>query len=83
LGSGLRALAEQLALADLYPEPHLRDALAQLASADPQMIAHLMKISSATFTDAKIVVALIPLVLIYPFLQRYFVKGLVLGTVKG
>jgi putative aldouronate transport system permease protein len=56
---------------------------AQLASADPQTIAHLMKISSATFTDAKIVVALIPLVLVYPFLQRYFVKGLVLGAVKG
>jgi putative aldouronate transport system permease protein len=32
---------------------------------------------------AMIVIASIPIMLVYPFLQRYFVKGLTLGAIKG
>jgi putative aldouronate transport system permease protein len=32
---------------------------------------------------AMIVIASIPVMMVYPFLQRYFVKGLTLGAVKG
>lgn len=30
-----------------------------------------------------IVVALLPVMIVYPFLQKYFVKGIVIGSVKG
>lgn len=30
-----------------------------------------------------IVVALIPVMIVYPFLQKYFVKGMIIGAVKG
>ncbi len=32
---------------------------------------------------AVIVVAIAPIVTLYPFLQRYFVKGVMIGALKG
>lgn len=39
----------------------------------------------ALFTTkmAIIVIAMTPIIVVYPFLQRYFVKGLLIGSVKG
>ena len=43
----------------------------------------LSKISSETFRAAQILIATVPILCIYPFLQKYFVKGLTLGSLKG
>ncbi|CAH8770447.1 carbohydrate ABC transporter permease [Paenibacillus dendritiformis] len=49
---------------------------------DPAKLAEYAKISDRTLNSAKIVVSTLPLLLIYPFLQKYFVSGIVVGSVK-
>ena len=39
--------------------------------------------SNTTLTYATIVVAMLPMLVVYPFIQKYFVKGMTVGAVKG
>ena len=55
----------------------------QMASMTPQELVRRLQMSDLTFNSAKAIVAMVPLLLLYPFLQRYFVTGIVLGAVKG
>ena len=45
-------------------------------------IHKLSQISTRTSKAAQIIVGSLPILLVYPFLQKYFVKGIVLGSVK-
>jgi len=47
---------------------------------DPSMLEN---ISQRTVRAAQIFIGALPILLVYPFLQRFFVKGLVIGAVKG
>lgn len=46
-------------------------------------IDQMMNISSESVRCASIIVATLPILCAYPFLQKYFVKGLTVGAVKG
>ena len=49
----------------------------------PEEQERLASIGNETFQAAQLFIASIPMLLIYPFLQKYFTQGLVLGSVKG
>ncbi len=55
---------------------------------DPRMLSErdlelLKVISNRTTRAAQIFIAMIPILVVYPFLQRYFITGLKMGSVKG
>lgn len=43
----------------------------------------LNQMSNRTITSAQIFIGMIPILCVYPFLQKYFTKGIVLGSTKG
>ena len=42
-----------------------------------------MKMTPEGFKMAGVLVAVLPILCVYPFLQKYFVKGMFTGSVKG
>lgn len=73
---------------DLYPLTlYLREILmsSQIDPStvqDPELQAKLADMV-AVIKYALIMVSLVPIMLIYPFVQKYFVKGVMIGSVKG
>lgn len=57
--------------------------LSQDMIGDSTAQAEPMEYLPQTIRMASIVVATIPIVIVYPFLQKYFAKGVMLGSVKG
>ncbi|WP_314584391.1 carbohydrate ABC transporter permease [Paenibacillus terrigena] len=43
---------------------------------------HMSEISDRTTKAAQIIIGSLPILLVYPFLQKFFVKGIVVGSVK-
>ena len=39
--------------------------------------------TSEMMTSASIIVAMVPILCVYPFIQKYFVKGVMIGAIKG
>jgi len=66
----------QLILREILIQNSTQSMTTSAASGDMEMI-------SETIKYATIVVATVPILLIYPFLQRYFVKGVLIGSIKG
>ncbi|MFC5404304.1 carbohydrate ABC transporter permease [Cohnella soli] len=56
--------------------------LTKLSSVSTSTVELLANVSDRTAKAAQICVAILPVLLVYPFLQKYFVTGIVLGSVK-
>jgi len=46
-------------------------------------VAAATNVTAATIKAASVVVATVPILCVYPFVQKYFVKGVMIGGVKG
>jgi putative aldouronate transport system permease protein len=63
----------------------LRDAqfLSQMGSNAGQLASAARKLPSTSLKMAVAVIGALPILIIYPFFQRFFVKGITVGAVKG
>jgi putative aldouronate transport system permease protein len=48
-----------------------------------EMLQSMNEISDRTLKAAQVFLAALPILAVYPLLQRYFMKGLVIGSIKG
>lgn len=54
-----------------------------LRNGDIDALMKLQQVNDVNLRAAQIFISVIPLMVVYPFLQKYFTSGLVLGSVKG
>lgn len=67
----------------LYPVMHmLQKMVGQLAAEDTQGTDGTT-LTAATIRNASIVVVVTPIMCVYPFIQKHFVKGVMVGSIKG
>jgi putative aldouronate transport system permease protein len=64
-----------LVLREILVIGSVRDMMEGITTADTENIAESIKYATA-------VVATVPILLVYPFLQKYFVKGVMIGSIK-
>ncbi|UKS28573.1 carbohydrate ABC transporter permease [Paenibacillus sp. HWE-109] len=64
---------------------HLRDIVMEndTANALNKSADDLMNMSPESIRAATVVASTLPILLVYPFLQKYFIKGVLIGSVKG
>lgn len=50
---------------------------------NPEAIARSMKVTGEAVQSAQVIIVTVPIIIVYPFIQKYFVTGVTLGGVKG
>lgn len=75
--------SQRLKPLQLYLYELVNEAMMEIERIQEINIDRAMNLTAESILAATIVVATVPILLVYPFLQRYFVKGIVIGSVKG
>lgn len=71
---------------EFYPlQTYIKQLIFQLDTSQltAEQIRQAAMMSNTTLNAAKIFISMVPVLCIYPFLQKYFVKGVLIGAVKG
>ena len=61
----------------------LRDMLIESTQFSNKAVGADSVVVDESLKYSTVIVSIIPIVLVYPFLQKYFVKGVMIGSLKG
>lgn len=61
----------------------VNNTLELMAAVDFETLQELMKLSTQTTNAAQLILAMLPILVVYPFMRKYFSQGIVMGSVKG
>lgn len=67
---------------DMYPLQMILKEILTIGSSNTASVGDVMVVEES-LKYATIIVAIAPIMLVYPFIQKYFAKGALLGSVKG
>ncbi len=77
-----RLFTLQYKLMEVIKESERLQALIQQAQLTGEVVTDEVKSTPESLQCAQVIVTVLPIVMVYPFLQKYFVKGVTLGAVK-
>ncbi|PZD94564.1 carbohydrate ABC transporter permease [Paenibacillus sambharensis] len=60
----------------------MSEQMSQLDSAAQGQMAKMRSVTTKSLSMATMVVATLPIIMVYPFVQKYFVKGVLVGSLK-
>lgn len=72
----------QSILVSIIDSSQFADAMSK-AGAASEALGRMNKVNSRSLTMATMITTILPIIMIYPFLQKYFVKGIMIGSIKG
>ena len=73
---------KNLAPLQIYLREILVSLNTQLSAQAQQMISSTQKVSTTAVQMAAIIITAVPILCVYPFLQKYFVNGIMVGGLK-
>ncbi len=60
----------------------LFERLKVMTGGDEDLLAKIMMLTGRSVQNAGVILAVMPIIIVYPFLQRYFVKGALIGSLR-
>lgn len=73
----------QYKMMQLVKESERMQKLIEAARESGQDVSNMTVPTSDALISAQVIITTLPIICVYPFLQKYFVKGITLGAVKG
>ena len=56
--------------------------LNEIMDVDPEMYQEAMELAN-TMKYSVIIAGILPMLIVYPFIQKFFVRGIMVGSMKG